>query len=478
MTLCRLIPVADERFLSAEACREVLARAVKVSTGGGDVQISIQSRWTGNVRWARNEITSGGDTTDHYIYITRVVGGATGAASTSRTDEASLRDCVERAEYMLRYDSPNEDATPLRRAERYLETNVWSDATFGVDALARAEAQRQLVEPSVAENLLSAGYLEVAAIGNGVVNTQGLFAYVPETRAEYSVTVRNPRGTGSGWAGQADKDWRKIDAPAISAVALDKCKRSADPFAVEPGRYTVILEPQAVSDLMLPFMRSLSRPPAEGGQGPWADRGGAFTENLFSSGGGFDGLNEAPPVGMSKIGQRVIDSRITISADPTDPEASFVPFAFDSTPMRPVKWIENGVLKQLSYPRRYALPQLNRTDPLNNNSALRMSGGTTTLNEMIKTTERGMLITRFANVRVVDYNSLLLTGTTSDGIWLIERGEITKAVKNFRFRDSPLFAFNNLDLIGPPVRVLQPVPTIVPPVRVRDFSLTSLADAV
>lgn len=474
----RLIAVAEDRFLSAEACRDLLARAVKLSSGGGEIQMYVRSRWTGNVRWARNEITSGGDTTEHYIQITRVIGGAGGSATTSRVDDNSLRDCIQRAEYRLRFNPPNEFANPLRRAERYLETNLWSDATFNVDAAARADVQRQLVEPALAESLLSAGYLEVAATGNGVINTAGLFAYVPQTRAEYSVTVRNARGTGSGWAGMSDKDWRTIDAHRLSAVALDKCKRSADPFAVEPGRYTVILEPQAVAELMQVLVRSLYRPPAEQGQGPWADRGGALSEELFSGGAGFEGLDEAPPMGMSKIGQRVLDPRITIGADPTDPEAPFVPFSYDSTPMRPVKWIENGVLRQLAYPRGYALSQLNRQDPLNLAQSFRVSGGTTSVDDMVKTTERGLLITRLVNIRYIDANSLLVTGTTSDGVWLIERGQITRAVKNFRFRDSPLFAFNSVDLIGPAVRVLADEPIIVPPMRVRDFSLTSLADAV
>jgi len=248
--------------------------------------------------------------------------------------------------------------------------------------------------------------------------------------------------------------------------------------AVEPGRYTVILEPQAVSDLMVPLMQSLARLPAERGIGPWADGARVPTPLQYPGGPPLEGVDPGGAIGMSKIGKRVLDPRITISADPTDPEIPYVPFDWNSTPMRPVKWIENGVLKELSYPRYYALAELSKPDPLNNNYAFRMSGGTTSTEEMIKTTERGLLITRLVNVRTVDYPSLLQTGTTSDGVWLIERGEITKAVKNFRFRDSPLFAFNNVDVMGPPVRVFQSMPTMAPAVRVRDFSLTSLADAV
>ena len=136
------------------------------------------------------------------------------------------------------------------------------------------------------------------------------------------------------------------------------------------------------------------------------------------------------------------------------------------------------MLRQLSYDRGYANQQLNKPDPLHNSQAYRMSGGNTSIEEMIARTERGLLVTRLTNVRLVDQNSLLCTGTTSDGVWLIERGEITRPVKNFRFRESPLFAFNSLEALGEPVRVLQWMPTIVPPALVHDFSMTSLADAV
>jgi predicted Zn-dependent protease len=382
---------------------------------------------------------------------------------------------VQRAEDRLRYERYDLDAQPPRRAESYLTTNTWSDETFSLDAAARADIQRRLAEPALAAQLHSAGYLEVSATGSGIVNSAGLFAYQPETRAEYSVTVRNPRGTASGWAGADDRDWRKIDAERLSRVALEKCQRSADPVAIEPGRYTVILEPQAVAELMLPLVRSLTRMSAEAGVGPWADKSPRSEGAAAAREPGADAAEE---LGRSKIGQKVLDDRITIGADPADPDAAIVPFWADGTPHRAVKWIEDGVLRELAYDRFYALRALNRSDPLNNSQAFRMSGGQASVDEMIADTARGLLITRLVNVRQVDGDTLLCTGTTSDGVWLIERGRITTPVKNFRFRESPLYAFNNLELLGTPVRVLQRMPTIVPPAKIRDFSLTSLADAV
>lgn len=469
-----------DRFLSQDACLALLERMIRLAPADWELSLHIYSRWAGNVRWARNEITTAGDSTEPRINISATHRAQNAHFSINRMDDDSIRSAITQIQRRMDLQAPVDRPGRMRSSEVYLDTQLWSDSTYELSAAQRSELQQKLVVPAMADDLLSAGYLEVSAVGNGVVNTSGLFAYIPETRAQFSVTVRNETGTGSGWAGVSNKDWRAIDAERLSSIAIDKCKRSADPVAIEPGRYTVILEPQAVSDLMAPLIRSLSRRPAEMGIGPWADRQERSESGLIV--GDSSAFEDAAPAGgftgNSRIGQLVLDPRITISADPSDPEAPFVPFAGDGSPHSRVTWIEDGVLRQLSYDRGYANQQLNKPDPLHNSQAYRMSGGNTSIEEMIARTERGLLVTRLTNVRLVDQNSLLCTGTTSDGVWLIERGEITRPVKNFRFRESPLFAFNSLEALGEPVRVLQWMPTIVPPALVHDFSMTSLADAV
>jgi predicted Zn-dependent protease len=155
--------------------------------------------------------------------------------------------------------------------------------------------------------------------------------------------------------------------------------------------------------------------------------------------------------------------------------------------MGPVKWIDRGVLTNLWYPRDYALRALGENTGVRLLTGYRMSGGETTVEEMVRTTRRGLLVTRFSNVRLLDPSSLLATGLTRDGLWLIENGKISKAVKNFRFTESPLFVLNSLEQLGEPVPVFRPVarptsieltPAIVPPLKARDFSFTSLIDAI
>jgi predicted Zn-dependent protease len=183
--------------------------------------------------------------------------------------------------------------------------------------------------------------------------------------------------------------------------------------------------------------------------------------------------------GNSKIGLGVFDERISVSQDCMDPDLGFPPFSDAGEVYHPVNWVENGVLKQLPHNQEYAIQKLSQPNGRPSSVAFRMSGGTATVEEMIVTTKRGLLVTRFSEVRVIDRPSLLSTGYTRDGLWLIEHGKISKAVYNFKFTESPMFMLNNIEQIGVPQRVFRPhAPAVVPPLKVRDFSFTSLSDAV
>jgi predicted Zn-dependent protease len=290
------------------------------------------------------------------------------------------------------------------------------------------------------------------------------------TQAQLSTTVRDTGGTGSGWAGISSDDWRSINAGQLGELALQKCMASRNPVAIEPGRYTVILEPQAVADLLEVLVQTLGngsprRMYERGVPDPWT--------------GSFD---QAAHVWRSKLGLLVVDRRITISHNPADPELGILPEAG----MEPVTWIKEGVLTALGYGRAYALQQLNGNAALRGATGYRMSGGSTTVDEMVRSTQRGLMVTRFWGVKeLLKDGSLLSGGMTRDGLWLVENGKITKAVKNFRFTESPLFVLNSIEALGQPVRVFRPTttwggltPAIVPPLKARDFSFTSLVEAV
>ncbi|HXC24447.1 MAG TPA: metallopeptidase TldD-related protein [Gemmatimonadaceae bacterium] len=448
-------PATDPRYLSSDECHTIFQRIIALSVGGGDTFVTIEGNWRGNLRWALNRVTTAGDTIDHTVTITRVIRGAYGESSTNKLDDEGLTFALRTAERRVQLDKERPDTSPPPPQRTYLQPHLFDARTIALTAADRSAAGQRLVAPAMAANMLSAGYVEVGARTRGVFNTAGLAAYAVATAAQYSVTVRSPQDTGSGWAGVDANDWSKIDTAAISQRALRKCIDSANPKAIEPGRYTVILEPQAVHDFFFPAIQELDRSSAETLQT-------AYTQSP----------------GLSKIGQRLLDPRITVSTDPMDPTCGYIPFDNNGEPYQATKWFTNGVLTNLAYDSNYALTELGQSAPRPNPYAYRMSGGTTSMEEMIASTMRGVLVTRFSDVMIIDGVSLLCDGLTRDGLWYVEHGAVKYPIKNFRFSESPLLAFNNVVALGVPQRVFARTPAVVPPAVVRDFHFTSLADVV
>lgn len=475
----------ENRILSSEECQAILERAKSFAKLGGDTAVLINSWWQGELRWARNRISLSSDRRDVGVMVIRTVpGGIQGRVSTNQLDDASLESAVRAAERQSsRGWNPSRGVgyfPPIPHYGRFENAAIWSDATYGLDTESRAEIARSMIEPAEAAGFYSAGYLEVRAGATAYLGTafkelqSGEHAfwenpYMRWTQAHCSTTVRDARGTGSGWAGLSNYDWTRIDGDALARRAVEKCRASRNPVALEPGRYTVILEPQAVADLMEIFVATFAfrETPEEGRTSPW----------LLA-------FDDAIELWRSKLGLKVVDERITFTHDPADPELGIVmrPLEWPG----PVTWIERGVLTKLGHRFETDIKQLEGSHALRGATGYRMSGGETSIDEMIRTTRRGLLVTRFSNVRSLDPASLLSTGLTRDGLWLIENGEITKAVKNFRFTESPLAVLNQIEQLGEPVPVFRPTrhetggltPAIVPPLKARDFSFTSLIDAV
>ena len=445
------------RFLSREECEALGRRAIGCATEGGNTRIGIDTWWSGELRWGRNRVTLGSDRRNNEIRITRDIKGAGASVATNQIDDVSIRSAIRAAERALGYrpTSPEEVVDPPMSFD-YLSPAPQTRQTFDLAAPARAAAARALIEPAEAAGMLSAGYIEVRGSGRAVVRSHTPTLYASYTQAQCSMTVRDPRGTGSGWAGLSSYDWGRIDATALARRALQKCLASRNPSAIEPGRYTVILEPQAVHDLVQYVVRAPVRQSAEGGSDPFARERG-----------------------YSKLGLHVIDPRINIGHDPMHPDLGVVPFTLTGEPVRPVTWIEHGRLTMLAHDRTYALKELHENLGYPNTSAYRMSGGVTSIDDMIRTTRRGLLVTRFSDIRIVDPTSILLSGVTRDGLWLIENGKISRPVKNLRFTESPLFMLDSVEQLGHPERVFSPdAPAIVPPLKARDFSFTATIDAI
>jgi predicted Zn-dependent protease len=458
----------EERILSRADCEALAARVQRFATGGGHTRVTIESWWRGFLRWGRNRVSLAGDQRDVSLRVMRYLDESSFTdATTNQTDDASLRAAVRAAEDLWHAQPrrPEPVSPPLPRFT-YPAAPLWSDATYELDTAARGALVRAAIEPAEAAGMLSAGYLEVKGAANAVLDSRGRTLYFPSTAGECSLTVRDPSGTASGWAGLSSSDWRTIDASALAARALDKCLASRDPVAIEPGRYTVILEPQAVRDLMFAIF-------VQGGRM-------ILDRNLNEQWSALPFFARADAPGFSKLGTKVVDERLTIGFDPMDPALGVVPIGWpDDEPLRAVNWIEHGVLTHLHYDRAYAIRQLRDGASYPFPAALRMSGGSTSVEDMIKTTQRGLLVTRFSNITRLDLRSAVMTGVTRDGLWLVEHGRITKAVKNLRFTESLLFVLNSIDQLGAPVPTFSPdAPIVAPPLKVHDFTFTSTVDAI
>lgn len=454
------VPSITRRFLTQAECETIAQRAAELVKADSSLRLLVDTWWSAELRWARNRISLSSERRDNDLTIVRSLPGASAEVKTNQLDDASLEGASREAERELhgaRVD-PEDLMEPPPRFD-YLKPAIWSEETFQLPMPDCAKAAIAAVAPAERAGMLSAGYIEVRAAAFAAIDTRfSRTLYAPYTTAQCSMTVRDPRGTGSGWAGLSSYDWGRIDCQSLAARALEKCLASRNPVAIEPGRYTVVLEPQAVHELVQHVIRALGRPAAE----------------LPSSADPFHlrGVD-------SKLGLKVIDERVTIGHDPMHPDLGVLPFTVEGEPTLPVTWIDRGVLTNLAYSRSYALQWLHENSPATLRMAYHMSGGASTVDDLVRSTRRGLLVTRFSNVRLIDDAALLLTGVTRDGLWLIEDGKVSKAVKNLRFVESPLFVLNAIDELGMPERVFSPgAPAIVPSLKARDFSFTTIIDAV
>jgi predicted Zn-dependent protease len=454
----RLIPVGTEEgdILSEVQSKAIIDKVIKMSSADA-ITVNVTSGLTNNIRFAANQLSTAGSVADANVAVTSSFGAKSAVVVTNNLTDEALLATVKQSEALARLAPDDPEAMPNLGPQNIKTVNADFPATEAIEAGALVQAALTALNPArQAGDLTAAGYLVVNTATNALGNSAKLFAYHKSTNANYTVTVRTADGTGSGWAGAEHPDWRQLDISGVSQRAIDKAKLSRNPVAIEPGRYTVILEPQAVGDLVQLIGFYADARSSDEGRSPFTKQGGG-----------------------NKIGEKIMDPRISLTADPFDPMILAQPWDGDGLPLGKQTFVDHGTLKELYYSRFWAKKM--GKSPTGAPSSFIMSGGTTSLDEMIKTTTRGVLVTRLWYLREVDPRTILYTGLTRDGTFLIENGKISKAVKNFRFNDSPLFMLNNLEAVGPAVRLAGTEAggaVVVPPIKVKDFNFTSLSDAV
>ena len=453
----RLIPgAADSDILSQEQSKDIIDRVIRMSTADA-ISVNVTSGLTNNIRFAANQLSTAGSVGDANVAVTSAFGAKRATVVTNDLTDEALRRTVKQSEALAKLSPDDPEALPALGPQNIKTVNADFPSTEAINATDLVQGALTALDPArKAGDLTAAGYLVVNTSTNALGNSAKLFAYHKSTNANYTVTVRTADGTGSGWAGAEHPDWRQLDIKGVSQRAIDKARLSHNPVAIEPGRYTVILEPQAVGDLVQLIGNYAAARSSDEGRSPFSKQGGG-----------------------NKIGEKIMDPRISLIADPFDPMILSQPWDGDGLPLGKQVFVDHGTLKELYYSRFWAKKM--GKQPTGAPTSFIMTGGTTSLDDMIKSTQRGVLVTRLWYLREVDPRTILYTGLTRDGTFLIENGKISKAVKNFRFNDSPLFMLNNVEAIGPAVRLAGTEgggAVVVPPIKVKDFNFTSLSDAV
>ncbi|KQY52589.1 TldD/PmbA family protein [Lysobacter sp. Root494] len=441
-------------FTEAEA-KAILEKVVKLSKAD-ECTATLTGATNGNVRFALNNVTTSGIVDNIDLAVQVAFGKRVGTATINSFDDASLERVVRRAEDLARLAPENPEFMPAIGKQTYKPTPTFDPGTAAITAEYRAKVAADSIAPCRSDKLIAAGFFSDSNSFFASANSNGNFCYQQASGMDYTCTVRTEDGRGSGWVARNLREVGRFDASREIRTAIRKAKDSADAKALEPGKYTVILEPAASAGL-ISFMMF-------GFDARQADEGRSF---LSKKGGG------------NKIGEQVYDPRVEIWSDPWDPEAAVYPWDEDGLPREKTPIIEKGKVSFLQYSRYWAKQKGKRAVGQPGN--LIMAGGDKSTADMIKGTEKGILVTRTWYIRMVDPQTVLLTGLTRDGTFYIENGEIKYPVKNFRFNESPVIMLNNIEELGKPVRVgddESPFVMMIPPMKLRDFTFTSLSDAV
>ena len=447
--------------MTREEAQTLANRVLALAKGVEQTRVNITSSWNGNTRFADASITTSGGITDVIVEVTVTLGRKRASASTNVLDEATLKRTVDLAAQLARLSPDDPELMPELGPQNHAVVNAYIEDTANLSPIARAGAVRRTIEGTGGGQIFSAGFLDANAIAVAVATSSGLFAFHRTTDVDLSMTARTPDGTGSGWASAGSRDWGKIDPAAIGRAAARKAESSRNPQAIDARPMTAVLEPQATNDLVPLLSGALNARAADEGR------------SAFSK-----------PSGGTRIGEKVMDERVTLYSDPADPDLLAVPFDVEGFPLRRTVWIEKGVLRNLSYTRYWAQRQKMQptgTSIYNGGSnvtggGLKMTGGTKSTEELIAACERGVLVTHFFYIRSLEPRTVLYTGLTRDGAFLIEKGKVVRPIKNLRWNESPLLMLNRLEDIGRPEAVA--AGRHMPALRIRDFNFTSPSDAV
>lgn len=449
--------MSESELLTRAQCRDIFERALAAarSLGAGEVEVTLGATGAAVTRFANNTIHQNMAEQRRLLSIRTVLDHRTARAETNRFDEASLRAAVEQAVAITRAVEPDPELLPLAEPAGHRAVDRFHLSTAASTPKQRAEMAAQAIGIVEGASQTAAGICTASQSVEAILNSRGLFGYYCDTLAQFSITAT--ADDSSGWAKASAPDCGQIVPLALARRAREKAALSRRPRELPPGRYTVILEPPAVQDLV----------------------GQMFYD--FSA----TAIRDQRSFLTGRIGEKLFGEGIHMADDVFHPLQSGAPFDGEGVPRRRLALVENGVPREIAYSRQAArrdgveptghgfpLPNEYGEAPMN----IVFEGGGQTLDQMIASTRRGILVTRLWYIREVDPYEKIMTGMTRDGTFLIEDGQLVCGLKNFRFNQSLIELLQNVEALSAAERASgeESFDMVVPALRVGEFNFTEV----
>ncbi len=449
-------------MLLSEQEAKALCQKLLGYTKADDASVGVQTEGYSHLRFAANTFTTSGRRDDVEANVTCWIGGEKGTASTNEMDDAALEAAVRQAEQLARLSPLDREYLPTLGPQQYKPSHGYVEATANISLAARAKSIDEVIAACEKDQVVGAGFHQTRGVAAASATKNGNLHYHRSSLVSLALTSRTREGNGSGYFLRNHFDVAKLDTARIARESIGKALRSRDAHTLDPGAYAVILEPQALADLL------------------------GFATFFFDARSADEGRSPfSAPGGKTKVGEKLFDDRINFYSDPWHPELPASPVAQGGVPAQKFYLVRNGVLETLVYSRFWAKQKQKEPTPGPVNVILESSKSPASLDDMVRSTDRGLLVTRFFYLRPVDPRTLLITGLTRDGVWYVEKGAIQYPVRNFRFNQSLLemLAAENVELIGAPERVGNSEAqglnsALLPPLKVKQFHFTSQSEAV
>lgn len=454
-----------------------LADLVLKTSEGDQTFLSLHDASGGTTRFANNQVVQNVNTHRVSLAVTVAFGRRHGTATATDFGEDAIRDMVRRATEIARVSPEDPEYMKPLAPQEYMPLETMRQDTALAGPEKRMTYAADAVQRCHAGGFTAAGIVASSVAAVGLAAKTGLFAYEPRTEAKFSLTAMGE--DASGWAANVHRSIEALDVPGRTRLAIQKATLAAKPRELPPGRYTVILEPSAIACLIGPMI--------------WAMDAKSFYKRT------------SPYEG--KLGRLIMDRRLTVSNQPRHPDLLGNGFNSEGLPAEELAWIQNGVLKQLRYDRYTAQEHhvhpspafdapylsgtplgqtlaagstLHRQDAAATEAAGEEAAGEghsayPSLEDLIRSTQRGILVTNFWYIRDVNPTDMTLTGMTRDGVFLIEDGRIATPLINFRWHDSPFRAFSNVEAFTAPTDAVsnENWKMQLPAMKIADFNFSS-----